>query len=309
MNTEPPQMGFIPIRPEDYVKETPLKTGKLPQIFRRLTALGFTQRSDEGYVNSNAEANIQTITWGHDKIEDGCAWLMVTARKPFAYITEASKRFAQRRQPELTRRLQLTKEYWLRTTQPHIEDRALRGVELYVATDAYSRLRKAHGNAELWNQTADGKRAPVPAEAFPNWSRDEFREPEELSRDEKLTPELLAAIAAPMMQGRTVGLTLLAIVGVAHDLLRAAQQYVNALPEQKRGIDHIVDGLHKAFNTVTFAEIEASNKGNSRQVPLLPPEGRKQEAETDPKQKAKPERKLQAGAAVAARGAETRSRD
>ena len=150
-----------------------------------------------------------------------------------------------------------------------------------MATDAYSRLRKAQEHAESWNQTVEGQRAPVPAEEFADWNRDEFHEPQELCRDEKLTPELLATIAAPMMQERTAGLTPLAVVGVAHDLLREAQQYVKALPEQKRGEARIMEDFQTAFSTVTFEEIEASNKGDSGQLPLLPPVARKQKGMAD----------------------------
>jgi hypothetical protein len=79
------------------VKEVPLKSGKLPQIFRRLAAIGYTQPSSRVYVNSNAEANIQKITWDHDKIDANYAWLTVTARKRFAYWDAPSERFAERR--------------------------------------------------------------------------------------------------------------------------------------------------------------------------------------------------------------------
>jgi hypothetical protein len=182
----------------------------------------------------------------------------------------------------------LAKEYWLRTIQPYVKDRALRGVELYVATDAHLRLRKAQEDAERWSQTIEGQGAPVPAEAFADWNRDEFREPQELCRDEKVTPELLAAIAAPMMQERAGGLTPVAVVGAAHELLRAAQQYVNALPEQKRGEARIMEEVQTALSTVTFAEIEASNKGSSGQLPLLPPVARKKKGKPDEEISEKP---------------------
>jgi len=288
LKTGRPQTPFIPTDVGACDKEVPLKTGKLPQIFRRLEALGFARSSDSRYVNSNAEANIQAIALGRDKIEGNCVWLIVTARKPFAHSTAASERFAQRRQEELTQRLELAKKYWLRTIQPHINDRALRGVELYVATDAHLRLRTAQQHAEVWNQTVEGQRAPVPAEAFADWNRDEFREPQELCRDEKLIPELLAGIAAPMMGQRTADLTRVAVVGVAHDLLRAAQQYVNALPEEKRGEARIMEDFQTAFSMVTFAEIEASNKRNSGQLPLLPPVAQKRKDITDDDLREKP---------------------
>jgi hypothetical protein len=178
------------------------------------------------------------------------------------------------------RGLRLAKEYWLRI-QPFIKNRPLRDAELYVATDAHLRLRQAAGRAAEWNGTNYGQRFPIPAEAFPDFGKDPFLEPEELCRNENLKPAVLAAIAAPLIQKRTAELTPIAVIGVAHNLLMAAEQYVKALPGQKRGTDRLVADVGMAFGTVTFAEIEASNGKHSGQLPLLPPVGQKKKGGTD----------------------------
>lgn len=171
---------------------------------------------------------------------------------------------------EVEKALQLAKKYWLKI-QPIITNRPLRGAELFIATDAYSRLRKAAALAEEWNRTQDGQSCPVPDDEIPDFGNDPFLEPEELCRDERLKPEDLAAIAAPLMQKQRLKLKPLAAVGVAHELLMAAKRYLKSLPEQKRGTDRIIKELGMAFSTITFAEIEASNRENSGQLPLLPP--------------------------------------
>ena len=157
--------------------------------------------------------------------------------------------------------LRLAKEYWLQTVGPHIEGRKLRGIELFVAEDAHYRLQKVQ---------EDAKGCSVSADALVDFTKDEFREPEELFRDENQKPETLAAIAAPLMQKPTVELTPVAAIGVAHELLVAAERYIKRLPEQKRGSARIGEGIGMAFSRVTFKEIAASNKSNSGQLPLLP---------------------------------------
>ena len=157
--------------------------------------------------------------------------------------------------------LRLAKEYWLKTVWPYIAGRKLRGVELFVAQDAFWRLQKVQ---------RDAKDSPVSADAFVDFTKDEFREPEELCRDEDLKPETLAAIAAPLMPKPTKELTSIATISVAHELLMAAKQYINTLPERKTGADRAGEDLVMTFSTVPFVEIEASNKSDSRQLPLLP---------------------------------------
>jgi hypothetical protein len=268
-------------------KTVPIKSGKLPQVLRRLSAIGFTCTSDGRYVNPNPEANIQEIAWGFDRIEDNCACLIVTARKPFAYAAATMERFAQRRQAELERRLRLAKEYWLRL-QPYIKDRHLRDAELYVAAHAHSRLCQAAGYAAEWNGTEEGRRCSVPAEAIPDFRKDPFLEPEELCRDENLKPEILAAIAAPLMQKQAAELSPFEAVGVAHELLMAAERFIKALPEQKRGTEGWMEAFRTAFSTVTFAEIRASNMKSSGRVPLLPASGQKRKNISEQEQREEP---------------------
>jgi hypothetical protein len=210
-----------------------------------------------------------------------------------ASVAPASNATAQRSAASvatgsLERSLRLAKEYWLRTVQPFIKDRPLRDAELYVATDAHCRLQTAQGKAKLWNATVEGKRCPLPADALVDFTKDEFREPEELCRDENLKPETLAAIAAPMMQKRTAEWTPFAAIGVAHELLMAAGRYVNALPVQKRGTERLMDDFDKAFSAVTFEEIKTSNTRSSGKLPLLPPSGQKRKNISDQEQREEP---------------------
>jgi hypothetical protein len=163
--------------------------------------------------------------------------------------------------------LRLAKEYWLRTIRPRIAGRKLRDKELFVAADAHRRLQASQREAEDWNKTAKGKALPVPAAALAELDQDRFRGPEELYRDEHLKPELLAAIAAALLNKCPAELTPAEAVSGAHELLMAAERYIMALPEQKRGIGRVLE----TFSEVTFAEIEASNGQFAAGVPFLPP--------------------------------------
>jgi hypothetical protein len=270
------------------LKNVPVRSSKIPQIPKCLSAIGFNRTSDGRYVNSRSEANIQEITFGRDRTDDNCAWIVVSARKPFAHATAAMKRFAQRRGTELEGRLRIVTEYWLRTVRPFIKDRALRGAELYMATDAHLRLRQAAEHAANWNTTEEGRRASVPVEAILDLGKDPFLEPEELCCDENLKPETLAALAAPLVQKPAAELTPLAAVGIAHELLMAARRYVKALPEQKRGTERLMEDFDKAFSTITFAAIKASNSKGLGRLPLLPPSGQKRKSISEQKQREEP---------------------
>ena len=162
------------------------------------------------------------------------------------------------------------------------------GAELYVALQAYDRLQFAAGRARDWNSTEEGGRFAVPDEVFPDFGKEPFLEPQELCRDENLKPETLAAIAAPLIQSRAAKLTPSAVVGVAHELLMAAERYVKALPEKKHGIEELKELFDKGFSTVTFAEIEASNKKGSGQLSLLPPVAQRRKGISEQEQGEKP---------------------
>jgi hypothetical protein len=268
-------------------KTVALNSRKLPQIFRRLSAIGFNVTSDGRYVNSSPEANIQEIAWGRDRIEDNCVWLVVSARRPFAYTDSAIERFAKQRQADLERKLRLAKEYWLQV-QPYVTARPLRGAELYVAMNAHSRLRQMAVRVGEWNGTVEGRRFSVPVEALPDFGKEPFLEPEELCRGENLTARDLAMIAAPLVQKRAAASSPFAAVSVAHELLLAADRYIKALPEQKRGEEQWMKDFEQAFSTVTFAEIIVSNKKTSGQLPLLPPVAQKRKAVSEREQGAEP---------------------
>jgi hypothetical protein len=64
----------------------------------------------------------------------------------------------------------------------------------------------------------------------------------------------------------------------------AAERYIGTLPEKKEGTESFIADFDTAFSTVTFAEIEASNKKTSGQLPLLPP--------VAPKRKGRPEQEI-----------------
>jgi hypothetical protein len=172
--------------------------------------------------------------------------------------------------PELE--LRLAKGYWLKTIQPHTAGRKLRGVEFYVAADAYRWLRMMAELATSWNKSEKGKTSPIPLETFPEWEKDEFREPEELVAGENLKPETLASIAAPLVEktGREK-MTAAEAVRHAHDLLMAAEQHIGTLPKQRQGTGTLPDVLKLEFCKVTFAEILQSNESTSGRLPLLPP--------------------------------------
>jgi hypothetical protein len=163
--------------------------------------------------------------------------------------------------------LRLAKEYWLQKVRPHIAGRKLRDVELFVAQNAHLLLRGAQRKAEDWNRTQEGRLSPLDVDL----SGGNFREPDVLFADKNLKPEILAAIAAPQLVKENAKLTPVEAIRNAHELLMAAEQYIRTLPEKKELIASWIADFDTAFSTVTFAEIEVSNKTTSGQLPLLPP--------------------------------------
>lgn len=167
----------------------------------------------------------------------------------------------------IERELRLAKEYWLQTVQPRIAGRKLRDVELFVAKDAYLHLYGAQRRAEDWNCTQEGRLSPLDVDL----SGEKFRKPEVSFADKDLKPQILAEIAAPLMNKSKSKLTPAEAVRLAHELLMAAERYIGTLPEKKQGTESLVSDIELAFSTVTFTEIEASNGKDSGQLPLLPP--------------------------------------
>src|SRR5262249_17600789 len=127
-----------------------------------------------------------------------------------------------------------------------------------------------------------------PAEALPDFIKEPFLEPEELCRDENLKAKDLAVIAAPFVRNQSGELSTAAAVGAAHELLRAAERYVNGLPEQKRGNEQIIEDFNGAFTNVTFAEIAESNRKGSGRLPLLPATGQKRKDRAECEQNERP---------------------
>lgn len=179
--------------------------------------------------------------------------------------------------------LRLAKEYWLRI-QSRIAGRILRGVEFFVAQRAHWHLQEAVKKAGEWNHscdvTADGPRLQVSVDV--DLSAENYRRPEvpKMLFADNVKPEILAAIAAPLVnKGKKVVAPAEAICN-AHELLMAAERYIGTLPEKTEGTESLIADSDTAFSTVTFAEIEASNSENSGQLPLLPPMGQKKKGKT-----------------------------
>lgn len=269
--------------PKLHSKTVVLKSGRVSQIVCRLRALGFKWNVRGVYVNPNADANIQQVSFGHDLI-DANKWVALVILARNATRIQADLQLLdlcqaddivsdQQRQAELERELRLAKEYWRRRIKEFIGDRKLQGVDLYVAEWAHSRLREAARKATDWNATEEGSRSPVAAEAFSELAGEQYRRPEALFADEFLTPEILAGIAAPLINKGGPERTPADAVRLAHELLMAAQRYIGALPKKSDTFpESWIEDFRMTFSHVTFEEIQQSNQKNSRRLPLLPPE-------------------------------------
>jgi hypothetical protein len=191
-------------------------------------------------------------------------------------------------------KLRLAKAYW-QQIQPFIIDRKLDYLEFEVASRAHSRVKETVANARKWNAGEwpmgvnkcngnDGKQFPIPAAEFPD--RKNFLEPERSRIDQNLMPETLAKIAAPMIGQRRPKLLPFEAVRIALDLYSTAQDYLNMLRklQSRRLRDRIVTG----DNSVSFVEIEQSNRRNSGQLPLLPPISKKRKGISEEESRMKP---------------------
>jgi hypothetical protein len=191
--------------------------------------------------------------------------------------------------------LRLAAAYWQKQIHPFIIGRKLRYAEFEVARSAYCRVQETIENGRQWNtgnwplgagkcNGGDGEKFPIPANKFP--ALDKFQKPAPLLVDKSLQPETLAAIAAPMIGKQLPKLLPSQAVQVAHDLLTAAQDYLVTLREsQTRGHrERLVTGE----STVSFDEIAQSNRGDSGQLPLLPPSPSKRKGRTEQEISEKP---------------------
>ena len=170
----------------------------------------------------------------------------------------------------------LAKEYWLRNVHPYIAGRKLQGVELFVATNAHRRLQAAQKHAENWNRTQEGRLPSLDADL----SGETFREPEILFAGDQLKPESLAEIASPLMNKGKVELCPAEAIRRAHELLMAAQRYIETLPKQKGGTESLVSDLEFGLSRISFAEVLKSNEKESGRLPLLPPAQRERNSGT-----------------------------
>lgn len=173
-------------------------------------------------------------------------------------------------EPPAILEFRLAKAYWL-AIQPYTAGRRLTGAEFFIAEHAWQRLQSTRADAIEWNNANAGTQDTVLAREFAELAHDLFRKPEELTRDERLTPEILAAIAAPLTKKRPRGLTPEGAVRAACDLFWAAEKFLATLPERKKGNERIVQCFTDAFSHVTFEQIQMSNQSDSGVMPLLPP--------------------------------------
>ena len=167
------------------------------------------------------------------------------------------------------RELQLAKSYWREKIQPYIAGRKLQGAEFFVAAKAHTWLTMMAKLATHWNESEEGKKSPIPVQTFPEWGKEEFNAPEEFCANENLKPEILAGIAASVMNKGETKLTPVDAIRNAHELFTAANQFINTMPpKQGTGtIDQVIGLFHKR---ITFEEIIQSNASGN--LPLLPPD-------------------------------------
>jgi len=92
---------------------------------------------------------------------------------------------------------------------------------------------------------------------------------EEFCADESLKPEILAGIAATVMNKGEPKLTPADAVRSAHDLYVAAKQFIGTMP-QKQGTGSINQIIELHHERITFEEIMQSNASGN--LPLLPPD-------------------------------------
>jgi hypothetical protein len=174
-------------------------------------------------------------------------------------------------------------DYWLQWVQRHIAGRKLRGVELYVAEDAYLSLEKARDNAARWNDLPEGRRAPI---TLPDLADAVFRKPEPRYAEDFPQPETLATIAAPLLPEPQTQLSAEEAVRRACDLFEAAKQYRDSLPHKPAPAEEWKEDLNtRLFSYVTVAEIHESNKTHSGRLPLLPNLRVRRKRQADPQQK------------------------
>lgn len=184
---------------------------------------------------------------------------------------------------QLQRELRFATDYWLEWVQRHIAGRKLRGVELYVAEDAYLLLEKARDNAARWNDLPEGRPAPI---TLPDLADSAFRKPEPLYAEDFPPPETLATIAAPLLPKPETPLSAEDAVRRACALFSAAQQYRESLPHKPPPGQKWEADFHVALcSYVTVAEIHESNKANSGSLPLLPALRVRRKGMEDPNQK------------------------
>lgn len=164
----------------------------------------------------------------------------------------------------LRRDLDQTAAYWLKTVQRRIAGRQLRGVELYVAKDAFDRLKQAAQRVEEWNRM-EGQTCPI---SLPDFNLPEFRQPEALYAENFPKPEVLAGIAATLVAKPEAPLSTEGAVLYACELFTAAKRYIESLPH-KPTEELEADFQVGVCSFVSVDEIHESNR-SAKCLPLLP---------------------------------------
>ncbi len=152
-----------------------------------------------------------------------------------------------------------TLAYYKTTVWEYVRDVSLSGVQLGVALIAWSRLYRAQ--QDWLDSLSDDERAKALhteldlLEIRPRW----------LVQDESVTPELLATVASHRL-GTRKPKPLQGAIEEAHELIRAARDYLKALPKQNYPLTMDVECHFPG--SVSFDDIlKRSGKHNS--FPLL----------------------------------------
>lgn len=193
--------------------------------------------------------------------------------KEFDVESIKSRRAARIRRDCIQHKIQLVSKYWTETIHPYIKNRELPPVEWCVAADGYRRVEREMRDAQAWNESKIGQHFPVSAETIAAILSDESSKPKALRAADKLTPEVLAQIAAPLLNRRAIRLLnngkpirqAADAISIARDLLIAAQSYIAKLPKNPE----FYAALSRGSDPVPFDEILRSSQAGG--LRLLPP--------------------------------------
>jgi hypothetical protein len=173
----------------------------------------------------------------------------------------------------IKRGLDIATRYWLDTIQRFTVNRKLRGSELWVAQHGYAILREAYGEANEWNQSDEGRLAPIP---LPDFKDPKFLEPEPLYAENLPSAETMAMAAWRELEIQKSGEPQPAaeVLRDFCDAFLAAERYRSSFPQKPAPGKQWIENIRLVGNEVNLEEIFESNgenKGNTGGIPLLPP--------------------------------------